>query len=60
MTLFKHLVTGKKQPGGPARETGDTDKGKGRGKSSHTLEEVKKLETGATAAKKPRHSDRNK
>ena len=46
-TPFKHLVTGKKQPGGPGR--------KGTlGKSSQTAEEVKWLESGAPPDKKPR------
>ena len=35
-TPFKHLVTGKKQPGGPGRQ---------KGSSSHTMEGVKRLES---------------
>ena len=46
MTPFKHLVTGKKQPGRPGR------KGEA-GKSSRKLEEIKKLESEPTA-KKPK------
>ena len=46
-TPFKHLVTGKKQPGGPGR-------GKGEGKSSQKLEKIKWQETGTLAAKKPK------
>ena len=45
-TPFKHLVTGKKQPG----STGRVSKG---GKSSRKLEDVAEME-GATAAKKPK------
>ena len=47
MTLLKHLVTGKKQPGGPG------SKGE-KGKSSWTTE-VKQLESSEQPAKKPRH-----
>ena len=46
-TPFRHLVTGKEQPGGPGR------KGKG-GKSSQTVEEVEQLESGKPSWKKPR------
>ena len=49
MTLFKHLVTGKKQPGGPGRTKGE------KGKSSRTMEEVKQLESSEQPNKKPRH-----
>ena len=45
-TPFKHLVTGKKEPGGPGR-------GKGKGKSFRTVEEVQNLE-GKPTAKKPK------
>ena len=48
MTPFKHLVTGKKQPGGPGRKGTP-------GKSSQTAEEVKQLQSGAPSDKKPRH-----
>ena len=48
MTPFKHLVTEKKQPGGPGRKGTP-------GKSSQTAEEVKQLESGAPPDKKPRH-----
>ena len=48
-TLFKRLVTGKKQPGGPGRS--------GEQKSKRTLEEVAKLE-GGTPAKQTRKSTR--
>ena len=44
-TPFKHLVTGKKQPG---RTKGE------KGKSSRTMEEVKQLESGEQPNKKPR------
>ena len=46
-TPFKHLVTGKKQPGGPGRK-GTPDK------SSRTAEEFKGLESGAPPDKKSR------
>ena len=53
MTPFKHLVTGKKQPGGP-------DRGKGEGgKSSQTVEEVKQLESGEPLQKRPRCGKKN-
>ena len=45
-TMFKHLVTGKKQPGGPGRGKGE------RGKSSQTTEEVQQLESGEPKPKK--------
>ena len=48
-TLFKRLVTGKKQPGGPGRS--------GEQRSKRTLEEVAKLE-GDTPAKQTRKSTR--
>ena len=48
-TLFKHLVTGKKQPGGAGRTKGE------KGKSSQTMEEVKQLESGEQPNKKLRH-----
>ena len=48
-TLFKRLVTGKKQPGGPGRS--------GEQRSKRTLEEVAKLE-GNTPAKQTRRSTR--
>ena len=52
-TPFKHLVTGKKQPG-------RLDRGKGeKGKSSWTTEEVKQLESGKQPEKKPRRSMRD-
>ena len=44
MTLFKRLITGKRQPGGPGRSS------EVRGGSSRQLEEVAKME-GATPAK---------
>ena len=48
-TLFKRLVTGKKQPGGPGRS--------GKQRSKRTLEEVAELE-GDTPAKQTRRSTR--
>ena len=51
-TLFKHLVTGKKQPGGPGRGKGE------KGKSSQTTEEIRQLENGKQPEKKPRCSRR--
>ena len=48
-TLFKRLVTGKKQPGGPGRS--------GEQRSKRTLEEVAELEDG-TPAKQTRRSTR--
>ena len=48
-TPFKHLVTGKRQLSGPGR------KGKGRGKSTQTVEEVSCLEGGQQPPKKPRY-----
>ena len=47
-TPFKHLLTGKKQPGSP----GKASEG---GKSSRKLEDVAMME-GATAAKKPKRA----
>ena len=49
-TPFKHLVTGKKQPGGPGRS------GKA-GKSSRKVEEVAEME-GRPAVKNPKGSPR--
>ena len=51
-TLFKHLVTGKKQPGRPGR------KGE-RGKSSQTVKEVKQLESSKPKPKRPRHGKKD-
>ena len=48
MTPFKHLVTGKKQPGGPGR-SGET------GKSGRKLEDIAAME-GRPAPKKPKGS----
>ena len=48
-TPFKRLVTGKKQPGGQGRASGQGSK--------RTLEEIAKLE-GGTPAKQPRRSTR--
>ena len=45
-TLFKHLVTGKKQPGRPGRGKGE------KGKSSRTTEEVQLLESSKPKPKK--------
>ena len=45
---FKCLVTGKKQPGGPGRGKGE------KGKSTGTVEEVKKTESGEPALKRLR------
>ena len=50
-TLFKRLVTRKRQPGGPGRSSDQ------RGRSSRTLEEIAELECG-TLAKQPRTSTR--
>ena len=50
-TLFKRLVTGKRQPGGPGRSSDQ------RGRSSRTLEEITELECG-TLAKQPRRLTR--
>ena len=47
-TPFKHLVTGKKQPGRPGRGKGE------RGMSSQTVEEVKQLESGEPQQKRPK------
>ena len=54
MTPFKHLVTGKKQPGGPGR--GKCEKGK----SSWTVEEVKQLESGEPQQKRLKHAKKDK
>ena len=52
-TLFKRLITGKKQPGSPGRLS------KMRGRSGRKLEEVAKME-GDTPAKKQRMTTRSK
>ena len=52
-TPFRHLVTGKKQPGRPGR-------GKGEGsKSSWTVEEVKQLESSKLPQKRLRHGKKD-
>ena len=54
MTPFKHLVIGKKQPGGPGRGKGE------KGKSSRRVEEVKQLESGEPQQKRPKHVKKDK
>ena len=53
MTPFKHLVTGKKQPGRLGRVKGEG------GKSSRTVEEVKQLESGEPKLKRLRHGKKD-
>ena len=53
MTLFKHLVTGKRQPGRLGR--------KGEGcRSSRTVEEVKQLESSEPTQKRPKCTKKDK
>ena len=52
-TPFRHLVTGKKQPGRPGRGKGE------RSKSSWTVEEVKQLESSKLPQKRLRHGKKD-
>ena len=52
MTPFKRLVTGKRQPGGPGRS------GKGRGRSTRSLEDVAEME-GPTPSKRTRKATKS-
>ena len=52
-TPFKHLVTRKKQPGGPGKNGKEH-------KSSQTVEQVKQMESGELAQKRLRQTGKDK